>query len=81
MRRNVAVFIHLKEALGRFKKDQRVRQLTGALLYSTLAGGVIIFGFLKNNNTNPKREEYHYLVESGWRVVRRVRCVLIRAPP
>jgi hypothetical protein len=43
MRRTVAIFIEVKEAPGRFKKDQRVRLLTGALLDSTLAGGVTIF--------------------------------------
>jgi len=54
MRRTVAIFIEVMEAPSRFKKDQRVRLLTGAPVYSTLAGGVTIFGFLKNNRTSSR---------------------------
>ena len=84
MRRTVAIFIEVMEAPSRFKKDQRVRLLTGAPLYSTLAGGVTIFRVPEEQQnwfTNLKGEPNPYLVERGWRLFRCVRCVLIRGPP
>ena len=68
MRKDVAIFIELREAPSRFKKDQRVRLLTGALLYSTLAGGVIIFGFLKYNNRTGSRTRKERNITTSLRV-------------